>query len=120
MVVLVAKWLGFIDNAHRHRPVRGPNSVEDTVSHLPGVQAVIQHEARMIGTHADLLLDQRSRVRTGASQVSVHQAKLDMYVALSDHTPGANPGERKAAAAGIEIEHRVLRDAVKYRLIPGG
>lgn len=111
----MVKWLGFIDNSGARRPLHGSQSVEDVVSHLPGVQATLRQEAQKIGMVADLLLDIRSERRTGASDVLVMQGKLDQYVVLQDNSPGASASERKAAAAGIEMRHRVLHDAVASR-----
>lgn len=111
----MAKWLGFIDNSGASRPHYGAGSVGDVVSHLPGVRAAVRTEAQKIGTIADLLLDTRPQQRTGASDVYVTQGELDQYVVLQDNTPGASPEERKAAAAGIEMQHRVLHDALAQR-----
>lgn len=109
----MARWLGFIDNAGKERPLEGPTSVEDVVSHLAPVVKELESKSRLMATYADLNLDLRSRRRTGASQVEIHKGILDRYVVLRDHTPGKSGEWRTEAAAGIEAEHHVLRDAMR-------
>lgn len=108
----MAKWLGFIDNSGAERPLSGRRSVEDVVSHVPGVRKALADKAYKGASYADLLLDIRPRHRTGASQIDVQAGDLDYYIVLSDRTPGKSRGWRKGAAYGIEEHHQILRDTV--------
>lgn len=110
----MAKWLGWIDNAGARRPLSGPHSVEDVVSHKQKVTGELKAKATLAGIYGELLLDTRSRERTGASRVEVHKGDLDYYVVLRDHTPGKSGDWRHAAASRIEQRHRVLRDGIKH------
>lgn len=100
----MARWLGFQDNTGRKRPREGAGSVEDVASHKPQVVAALASTAAGIARRADMNLDVRPRVRTGASKIRLEQGKLDYYVMLVDESHGS--------AYGIEKRHGVLRDSM--------
>lgn len=100
----MAKWLGYHDNAGRERPREGARSVEDVVSHQPQVVAALASTAAGIARRADMSLDVRPKVRTGASKIRMEQGKLDYYVMLTD--------ESHASAYSIERELGILRGSI--------
>ena len=79
----------------------GPGQVADIVSHLPGVQAAVKEHASDAKNQATVLLNTLPRVRTGASQVTMHKGDLDWYVSIVDPSG-------KGGAAGIEKNLHIL------------
>ena len=94
-------------------PPKGHNSTGDRVSHTYRVAAAVRLKAMEIAHEASWLLDERSKHRTGASQIHTRHyptTDMDSYVYLEDPW---DKGVMHGAAAGIEMNHNVLRDAVK-------
>lgn len=90
-------------------PPFGKGSTGDRVSHTTPVVDALRSKANEIGRTAAFLLDARSRHRTGDSQVKVvHYPKTDLDSVIELHDP-----DGKGGSAGIEMEHHVLRDAVR-------
>lgn len=105
--LLIAKWLGFIDEAGAERPRQGKHSVEDVVSHLPKTRAALAVAASELQMRAQARLESLPKVRTGRSQVHMEEHDLDWYVYLVEGQYG------KGGSAGIEAEHGILSGAVR-------
>lgn len=95
-------------------PNRGLNSVEDIVSHMPGVRMAVDVKARAMGREAEALL--AMHFRTGSAHVDVARHPRpgartpDWYIYLRDADPGGEgkPGNRRDRSA-MSIEFGWVR-----------
>jgi hypothetical protein len=88
-------------------PERGRNSVEDVVSHLPGVRAALAGKAMGMAREAAALLAVHHR--KGQAYIDVVGApprKLDWYIHLRDADPGGKgkAGKNRADRSAMSIE----------------
>lgn len=88
-------------------PETGRGSLDDTVSHMPGVRRAVESGAKKIGRHAEMLLS--AHHKTGASKIELEGAPprlLDWYVLLTDPDPGGEGkgGKNKRDRSAMSIE----------------
>lgn len=81
----------------------------ERVAHVPGMRSFLRYAAARVASNAQMLLDTRSEVRTGASQVHADSGKLDGYVWITDHDSETSD----EIAAIISYQHNILWDALK-------
>ena len=106
----MAEWLGFIYPSGAERPLKGPGSVEDEVSHLPAVKSELKAQGSAIAARARSNLSlHHDTSNARIAVVAPPQTKLDWHVALydegaQDKVPDRTDNENKSAIA-IEMGH---------------